>query len=74
MYDFDREDLTKMMEMNTKVSYDFPKTVEKTDGYRVPFALYKLERILDILGLTPVKGEILATLALRVANYDVHVN
>lgn len=71
MYDFDREDLTKMMEMNTKVSYDFPKTVEKTDGYRVPFALYKLERILDILGLTPVKGEILATLALRVANYDV---
>lgn len=40
-----------MMEFKEQTKYALPKVVIKTDGYEVPFALYKLEDLLAKLDL-----------------------
>lgn len=53
-----------MMEFKEQKKYVLPKMVIKTDGYEVPFALYKLESVLRKLGLaTDTDAIILALLA-----------
>ncbi len=53
-----------MMEFKEQKKYALPKMVIKTDGYEVPFALYKLESVLRKLGLaTDTDAIILALLA-----------
>ncbi len=43
-----------MMEFKEQTKYALPKVVIKTDGYEVPFALYKLEDLLAKLDLAKI--------------------
>ena len=54
-----------MLEAIVHKNYTLPKTVVKTDGCEVKFALYKLENILDKLGLTDNAVDILVDLIAR---------
>lgn len=57
-----------MMEFKEQKKYVLPKTVIKTDGYEVPFALYKLESVLRKLGLAVDTDAIILALLAKLAD------
>lgn len=57
-----------MMEFKEQKKYVLPKTVIKTDGYEVPFALYKLESVLRKLGLAMDTDAIILALLAKLAD------
>lgn len=57
-----------MMEFKEQTKYALPKVVIKTDGYEVPFALYKLEDLLAKLDLATKSDAIMFALLAKFDN------
>ena len=60
-----------MMQVENYQKYKLPKMVIKTDGYEVPFGLYKLETVLAKLGLADQSETILAELLKKLGHAQV---
>ncbi|MCR1900385.1 anaerobic ribonucleoside-triphosphate reductase [Ligilactobacillus apodemi] len=60
-----------MMQVENYQKYKLPKMVIKTDGYEVPFGLYKLETVLAKLGLADQSETILVELLKKLGHAQV---